>query len=80
MTHKVVTIIFPDEMTTSEFEQILNDNGLTYANSSSKEEKILRNIETVKGQSVKVICDMDHVVRAYQRNIPDKVDEEEDDE
>tara|TARA_R110000751_G_scaffold158075_1_gene263576 strand:+ start:133 stop:372 length:240 start_codon:yes stop_codon:yes gene_type:complete len=71
MTHKVITINFPDEMTTSEFEKILNDNGLTYEDSSSKEENMLRNIETVKGKNTKVICNMDHVVMAYQINVPD---------
>ena len=71
MTHKVITIIFPDEMTTSEFEKILNDNGLTYEDSSSKEENMLRNIETVKGKNTKVICNMDHVVIAYHINVPD---------
>ena len=71
MTHKVITINFPDEMTTSEFEKILNDNELTYEDSSSKEENMLRNIETVKGKNTKVICNMDHVVMAYQINVPD---------
>jgi len=67
MTHKVITINFPDEMTTSEFQKILNDNGLTYEESSSKEEKMLRNIKTVKGKTTHVICNMNHVVMARFR-------------
>ena len=73
MTHEVIIINFPDEMTISEFEKILNDNGLTYQESSSKEAKMSRNIQTVKGKTTKVICNMDHVVMAYQINIPDPI-------
>ena len=68
MSHKVKVITFPGEMTVSEFEQLLSDNGLLPAHPKDQyyDNRMSRDIEKFKGKVVKVgYAERDNIVCSY---------------
>ena len=68
MGHKVKLITFPGEMTVTEFEQLLSDNGLIYEQTVYRNDRMERDIEKFKGKVIKVGYMPDKVVCTYSYN------------
>ena len=68
MSHKVKVINFPGEMTVTEFEQLLSDNGLLPAHPKDQyyDNRMSRDIEKYKGKIIKVgYAERDNIVCSY---------------
>ena len=68
MGHKVKIITFPESMTVSEFEELLDANGLLPAHHKDNyyDHRMERDIEKYKGKVVKVgYAERDNVVCSY---------------
>jgi len=68
MGHKIKIITFPGDMTVSEFEELLDANGLLPAHSKDHfyAHRMERDIEKYKGKIVKVgYAERDNVVCSY---------------
>jgi len=68
MGHKVKVITFPESMTVSEFEELLDANGLLPAHHKDHyyDHRMERDIEKYKGKVVKVgYAERDNVVCSY---------------
>jgi hypothetical protein len=71
MGHKVKLITFPGEMTVTEFEQLLSDNGLLPAHPKDQyyDNRMQRDIEAHKGKIIKVgYGERDNIVCSYSYN------------
>jgi hypothetical protein len=68
MGHKTKLITFPGEMTVTEFEKLLSDNGLIYEQTVYRNDRMERDIEKFKGKNVKVGYMPDKVVCTYSYN------------
>jgi len=67
MSHKV-TLTIPNDCTVEQFEGLLKDNGISYEDTKYKTERIENDLINLKGKSVTIWCDKDHVVNTYQYN------------
>jgi len=68
MAHKIKIITFPSDMTVSEFEELLDTNGLLPAHPKDKyyDNRMERDIEKHKGKIIKVgYAELDNVVCSY---------------
>tara|TARA_R100000656_G_C3873251_1_gene112675 strand:+ start:47 stop:274 length:228 start_codon:yes stop_codon:yes gene_type:complete len=67
MAHQT-TINVPAECTAEQFEELLKTNGMSYEDTKYKTERIEKDLENIKGKTVLIFSDKEHVVEAYQYN------------
>tara|TARA_R100000808_G_C2056527_1_gene89800 strand:+ start:251 stop:481 length:231 start_codon:yes stop_codon:yes gene_type:complete len=70
LTH-TTTLSIPAECTVEQFETILEENDLTFENTIWKNERMEKDLVKIRGKTVMIVSDNNHVVCAYQYNIPD---------
>ncbi len=70
LTH-TTTLSIPNDCTVEQFETILEENHLTFENTIWKNERMEKDLVTIRGKTVTIVSDNNHVVCAYQHNIPD---------
>jgi|TARA_Y100001963_G_scaffold97575_1_gene134276 hypothetical protein len=68
-----VKVDIPINCTVEQFETILEENHLTFENTIWKNERIEKDLVKIRGKSVTIASDNNHVVCAYHYNIPDAV-------
>lgn len=79
MTHRA-TLTIPENCTPQEYEELLRTVDITFKESINKAENIEKDLVKIRGKTVKLFSDKNHVLHSYVYNIPDRIEEEEDDE
>ena len=68
MTH-TTTLSIPNTCTASQFEELLNNAGISFEQTKYKEERIEKDLVKIRGKTVMILSDNDHVVQSYIYNI-----------
>ena len=68
LTH-TTTLSIPNDCTSAQFQDLLNNAGISFEQTKYKEERIEKDLVKIRGKTVMVLSDNDHVVQAYIYNI-----------
>ena len=68
MTH-TTTLSIPNDCTAAQFEELLNNAGISFEQTKYKDERIEKDLVKIRGKTVMVLSDNDHVVQSYIYNI-----------
>ena len=68
MTH-TTTLSIPNDCTSAQFQDLLNNAGISFEQTKYKEERIEKDLVKIRGKTVMVLSDNDHVVQSYIYNI-----------
>jgi len=79
MTH-TATLTIPANCTAQEYEELLRTVNITFKESINKSEHIEKDLLKIRGKTVKLFSDDLHVLHSYVYNIPDRIEEEEEDD
>ena len=68
MTH-TTTLSIPNACTAEQFEELLNNAGISFEQTKYKDERIEKDLIKIRGKTVMIISDNDHVVQSYIYNV-----------
>ena len=68
MTH-TTTLSIPNDCTAEQFEELLNNAGISFEQTKYKEERIDKDLVKIRGKTVMILSDNDHVVQSYIYNV-----------
>ena len=68
LTH-TTTLSIPNDCTSAQFQDLLNNAGISFEQTKYKEERIEKDLVKIRGKTVMVLSDNDHVVQSYIYNI-----------
>ena len=68
MTH-TTTLSIPNDCTAEQFEELLNNAGISFEQTKYKDERIEKDLIKIRGKTVMIISDNDHVVQSYIYNL-----------
>ena len=72
MAHRVIVTI-PGDCTVEQFETILQENELKFEDTKYKSERMEKDLTVIRGKTVAILSDNEHIVGAYDHNIPDEL-------
>jgi len=70
MGHRI-TVIIHEGCTVEQFKTILQENDINYEETKYKDERMEKDLTVIRGKTVIIHTDNDHIVESYQHNIPD---------
>jgi len=70
MTHSI-TVDIPINCTLAQFQTILEENDLKFEQTKYKDERMEKDLTVIRGKTVIIHTDNDHIVESYQHNVPD---------
>jgi hypothetical protein len=68
LTH-TTTLSIPNDCTGEQFEELLNNAGISFEQTKYKEERIEKDLIKIRGKTVMIISDNEHVVQSYIYNL-----------
>jgi len=70
MSHKV-TVSIPLDCTIAQYQTILDENDIHFEETKYKDERMEKDLTVIRGKTVVIVTDNEHIVESYIHNIPD---------
>ena len=71
MGHRI-TLIIEEDCTVEQFKTILEANDIIYEQTKYQDERIEKDLTVIRGKTVIINTDNDHIVESYQHNVLDQ--------